>query len=130
AAIEAASPSPWSSRQITAEHTRTGGIILVAQSSSHGVLGWCCAHCVGPEAELLKIAVDPGHRRKGLAESLLHELFLRCRERGVEEIFLEVRSQNRTALSLYHKLGWQETGRRDGYYQKPADDAIVYRRKL
>ncbi|MEN8200759.1 MAG: hypothetical protein ABFR63_11885, partial [Thermodesulfobacteriota bacterium] len=48
AAIEAASPSPWSIRQITAEHTRTGGIILVAQSSSHGVLGWCCAHCVGP----------------------------------------------------------------------------------
>jgi ribosomal-protein-alanine N-acetyltransferase len=52
-------------------------------------------------------------------------------ERAVaSKIFLEVRESNLPARRLYEKHGFHETGRRRGYYQNPAEDAILYVRDL
>jgi ribosomal-protein-alanine N-acetyltransferase len=44
---------------------------------------------------------------------------------GARAAFLEVRSGNASARLLYASLGFDETGRRAGYYHDPEDDAIV-----
>jgi ribosomal-protein-alanine N-acetyltransferase len=38
---------------------------------------------------------------------------------------LEVRISNRPALDLYMKHGFEQVGRRRGYYEKPKEDAIL-----
>ena len=73
------------------------------------------------DREILNLAVDPDHRRQGVAGTLLRELLRQISG----PLFLEVRAGNRTALSFYGKLGFAETGRRRFYYRNPVEDAII-----
>ncbi|HAX40959.1 MAG TPA: ribosomal protein S18-alanine N-acetyltransferase [Bryobacteraceae bacterium] len=75
------------------------------------------------EAEILNIAVDPAHRRRGLARRLLAAAF-----RQPRTFFLEVRQSNIAAQALYRSLGFHVCGRRPGYYRHPDEPAILMRR--
>jgi ribosomal-protein-alanine N-acetyltransferase len=130
AAIEASASSPWSKEQVASELHRKTGIALVAMAPNGGVAAWCCGLQAGADAELLKITVNPSKRRLGHGEALLQKLYAHCVAEGAEQIFLEVRSRNIPALQLYAKQGFQEGGRRKGYYKEPADDALILVRNL
>ena len=51
---------------------------------------------------------------------------------GVTRVFLEVEEGNQPALRLYARAGFQEVGRRAGYYPRPAGNvaALTLRRDL
>jgi ribosomal-protein-alanine N-acetyltransferase len=125
AAIEATAFSSWSRKQIVSELKRKTGCSLVAVASNGKVEAWCCGFQTGIDAELLKITVSPFVQRQGLGKALLLKLCNFFTQQGVEQIFLEVRSQNRPALNLYEKSGFLKTGRRKNYYKEPADDAVI-----
>ena len=77
-----------------------------------------------PEREILNIAVAIAFRRIGVGTELLK------RELETEaDFFLEVRVSNQAAQELYSKFGFQEAGRRPGYYDSPPEPAIVMIRK-
>ena len=82
---------------------------------------------VGTEAELLRLAVDPVHRRQGLATELEQSGRLRLADRGVTDIYLEVRADNQPARSLYEGLGWQQVGLRRSYYSAGIDALVLHR---
>ena len=130
AAIEETAVSPWNKRQIADEIQRSHGLSLVAVSADDDVHAWCCGLQMADDAELLKITVNPEKQRTGLGNSLLHDFCVFYENKGMSQIFLEVRSQNFAALALYEKQGFQAIGRRKNYYTKPVDDAIVYVRRL
>lgn len=70
-------------------------------------------------SELLRIGILPGKRKKGEAKNILHtlcDLF--------PKVILEVSNSNYSAISLYSKLGFLESGRRKSYYG-PGEDAIL-----
>jgi ribosomal-protein-alanine N-acetyltransferase len=46
-------------------------------------------------------------------------------EKGVTEIFLEVRETNVGAIRLYERLGFEEVGIRKNYYEKPKENALI-----
>ena len=94
------------------------------------LLAFLVAHDLGPEWELENIVVAPSARRKGLGARLVGELLSHAREAGNEHVFLEVRESNQAARILYEKSGFEETGRRSGYYLNPPEDAILYHRRL
>jgi ribosomal-protein-alanine N-acetyltransferase len=94
------------------------------------LLAFLVAHRIEREWELENIAVAPAARRRGLATMLIQELFRRARENNSNSIFLEVRESNQLAQALYEKLGFAKSGLRNGYYQSPPEDAILYRRLL
>jgi ribosomal-protein-alanine N-acetyltransferase len=73
------------------------------------------------EREILNLAVRPDFRRKGVARAL----FERAMQNFSGSIFLEVRESNRTAIAFYKSLGFKELSRRAGYYDSPAESAIV-----
>jgi ribosomal protein S18 acetylase RimI-like enzyme len=75
------------------------------------------------EREILNLAVEARYRRRGLATALIESL----RRRWPDEIFLEVRESNLAARKLYRKLGFDDAGLRPGYYNGPAEAAIVMR---
>ena len=93
-------------------------------------LGFLIARAAAPEAEILNIAVDPARRRTGIAGGLLDESIAAFRPLGVTSVFLEVRESNLAAISFYKKHGFVPTGRRPGYYQDPAEAAVLLIRKL
>lgn len=83
---------------------------------------------VSGEGHILNLAVDPGLRRCGIAKRLLVFVLRFFTDRGVEEVFLEVRENNAAAISLYQGFGFETLFVRKRYYGD--EDAIVMRRSL
>jgi ribosomal-protein-alanine acetyltransferase len=82
------------------------------------------------DCELENLVVAAAYRRRGLASELLQALVANARERKLDRILLEVRESNQAARALYVKLGFQENGRRRGYYPQPQEDAILLTLRL
>jgi [ribosomal protein S18]-alanine N-acetyltransferase len=107
------------------------GIILVAELASDGpVAGFVAARAMGSEAEMLNLAVDAEHRRKGIGRTLVGELHRRLSIAGVERVYLEVRPSNLGAQQLYRSVGYAECGRRTNYYASNGEDALVFEFRL
>jgi ribosomal-protein-alanine N-acetyltransferase len=80
---------------------------------------------VARELQIHNVAVDAGWRRRGLGRWLLISLLrdaVRCRCRTAT---LEVRAGNAPARRLYLELGFEEVGRRSGYYRRENEDAVL-----
>ena len=54
------------------------------------------------------LAVDPAHRRQGLARQLLADVEQRLRDAGCAKINLQIRHDNRDAIAFYRKVGFAE----------------------
>ena len=125
AAIEASSfPDPWDHRAIVDLITTEGAMCFTARDGGR-VVAYVIGRMIAPEGEIYRIAVDNEYRRRGIAYRLLDYAVKTSRGRGLESLFLEVRSMNIAAISLYRAYGFVEVGRRKGYYHDPVDDAIV-----
>ena len=96
------------------------------------VLGFILSRRAADEAEILTIAVLPAERGRGVAAELLRRHMSRLAALGVARIFLEVEEGNRAALRLYARAGFNQVGRRPGYYQHAPGGAaaLVLRRDL
>ncbi len=120
ARIQAASPEAacWDPKDYLRHECRVAEI-------GRAVVGFVVWRHVAPgEAEILNLAVAPGHRRRGVASRLLAPLLQR---RGVTW-YLEVRESNRAARRLYEKLGFRDVGRRPLYYRDTSEAAVVMRK--
>lgn len=80
---------------------------------------------LGEDAHIVSIAVEPQWRRQRLAEWLMLELIVTAWQQGAHLVTLEMRVSNRAASALYHKLGFQEVGRRKRYYRDNDEDALL-----
>jgi ribosomal-protein-alanine acetyltransferase len=79
------------------------------------------------EGEILNLAVAPAGRRNGLGRALVQHILEALTARGVRQVYLEVRESNAPARALYAAQGFKEVGRRQQYYRRPVEDAIVLR---
>ncbi len=59
---------------------------------------------VADEMEILKLAVHPAHRRKGLGKRLLGLVLQNCIEMGIEQAYLEVRRSNTSGPCSVHRI--------------------------
>ncbi len=91
--------------------------------------GWVCAfaiaRCATTEWEIENLVVATSHRRRGIAQALLHKLLQDFYQSAATSVLLEVRQSNHAAQQLYKQLGFIETGRRTGYYKQPPEDALL-----
>ena len=83
-------------------------------------------NAVENEAELLLLATHPDFLKQGAATQLLSAAFEQLAEKGIRQVFLEVRTSNKVAIRLYQKLGFQCIGMRQKYYKNPIEDAEIY----
>ncbi len=112
---------PWS---LEGFRSALSSIMIVATADDR-VAGYAIAHSVEEVAEILNVAVEPSHRRHGVARRLVTDVCRRLGERGAETVFLEVRESNTAAQALYRALGFTSVGRRRAYYRTPREDALV-----
>ncbi|MDQ1129244.1 ribosomal protein S18-alanine N-acetyltransferase [Microbacterium sp. SORGH_AS_0888] len=77
------------------------------------------------DGDVQTITVAEHARGRGSGRLLLRALLEIAAERGVRDVFLEVRDDNPVAQRLYLSEGFVEVGRRPRYYQPDDVDAIV-----
>jgi ribosomal-protein-alanine N-acetyltransferase len=118
---------PWREDQIAASLQDVGSLALVAADAGTPVGYALFRRTADDEAELLRVAVDPAHRRRGLASRMVELALAQLATHGVRSAFLEVEAANTPALALYRRLGFEAAGRRAGYYAG-SGDAVVMRR--
>jgi ribosomal-protein-alanine N-acetyltransferase len=124
---KAAFGSPWTLATFAGLLRRENTRLWVAESAGE-VVGYAAVWMVAEQAELGDIAVAERWRRRGVGTRLLEAVLEEMAVVGIREIFLEVRVSNEAAQRLYRRYGFEEVGRRPGYYTKPPEDALVLRR--
>ena len=93
-----------------------------------GYAQWGLIPGVG-EAELLRIAVRPEARGRGVGGQILRGCMEALAALGVAELHLEVRVSNASARHLYEREGWRQVGLRKAYY-RDGEDAALYGMRL
>ena len=78
--------------------------------------GFALSRIVVDEAELLLLAVCPTFRRRGVGTALVNRTLAVAAVSGARLLHLEVREGN-LAHQLYNRIGFDEVGRRRGYYR-------------
>jgi ribosomal-protein-alanine N-acetyltransferase len=117
--------SPWSRDGFLQEVRNPISHLWVVTEEDGAAGGYICFWMFDREIQLINIAVHPEKRRKGLGNHLLGEMIRAGTARGMEQIWLEVRTSNMTAIKIYEKLGFVAVGRRPMYYRDTNEDAIV-----
>jgi len=117
---------PWSTQDFS-DCVASDALFLVAETGDT-IAGYVVALDAADEGEILNLAVAPAGRRNGLGRALVEEILEALAARGVRQVYLEVRESNAPARALYAAHGFREVGRRNQYYRRPVEDAIVLRR--
>ena len=71
--------------------------------------------------ELIKIAVKKEYRNHGIGYKLLSDSL----DLLDKTVFLEVRENNFSAISLYKKIGFKEINIRKNYYKDTGENALI-----
>ena len=113
--LERTRPRPWTRDQLETILTDEAACVLGVEAE-----GLLAGHAVVArlpfEAELQAMLVAPPMRRRGLAVSLLTAVIDQALRWESERLLLEVRASNAGAIALYRQAGFDEDGRRRGYY--------------
>ena len=124
-AIERASyPTPWSRSMFAGELAKPTSLSLGAVEDGK-LVGYLVISRYVDAWHVMNVAVDPSHRRRGVATALLERLFEVTRDEARRGYTLEVRVSNAGAIRLYERLGFQARGTRRGYYTDNREDAVI-----
>jgi len=119
---------PWSRNLFLSEFRNPKvSLMLAARSPEQGgkVIGYIVCWVVADELHILDLAMLPAWRRQGIARQLVLAAVRQGARRGASRAFLEVRTSNEAAFSLYEGLGFARTIVREGYYDQPIENAVV-----
>ncbi len=121
---------PWSRSMFESELDNSLSVFLTAFDEETGELAaYGGMWLMYDSGNITNIAVRPSYRREGIGRRILRLLEKICRERGMEEITLEVRSKNEAAQCLYSSEEFEICGLRKGYYRNH-EDAVIMTKKL
>ena len=98
---------------------KSRSVFLVA-TAGRQVIGYALAFHGRTRAEIHSVAIAPAQRRRGVALALLRRIVVLLLQRGFRKVSLNVRLENKSAIRLYRKLGFQRVRRVDGYYEDGA----------
>jgi ribosomal-protein-alanine N-acetyltransferase len=122
---DAAFVESWPYDLIAYEITHPRALLLLAAWGEEPAAGYASFRYGGGEAEILRLAVDPAARRRGVARALVLDGLERLRGQKVASCHLEVRMDNEGAIAFYKALGFSRTGRRRGYYRDGSDAMVL-----
>ena len=109
---------PWSEKAFKDSMESDNTIYIVAKEDNN-VAGYAGMYLSFEEGNITNVAVNPSGRRKGIGEKIVRDILNRAYEKGVRDVFLEVRETNSAAIALYEKIGFKEEGIRKNFYEKP-----------
>ncbi len=119
---------PWSERDIASAISVSGAMCYSALGDNGELFAYVLGRTIAPEGEIYRVATAKKMRGRGIAYRLMTYAIKTEKGHGLENLFLEVRSENLPAKKLYSALSFKEIGRRKNYYKDPPDDAVLMMR--
>lgn len=119
---------PWSENSVKSELNNPLSMWLVAMDGET-VAGYIGSQTVLGESDMMNLAVRDSYRRTGVGRTLVEALIEALRAAGSECLTLEVRVSNLPAIRLYEGLGFHQVGIRKNYYEKPREDAGIFKKE-
>jgi [ribosomal protein S18]-alanine N-acetyltransferase len=119
---------PWPGQSYAYElKENTASLCFVVEEDEHPgkIVGMLVAWMLLDEVHIATIAVRPEYRRLGIGRNLVKTALRAAVDRGAISATLEVRAGNTAAQELYRDFGFEEVGRRSGYYKDNAEDALI-----
>tara|TARA_R110001583_G_scaffold195027_2_gene368585 strand:+ start:189 stop:671 length:483 start_codon:yes stop_codon:yes gene_type:complete len=125
-AIESLAHShPWSEKLFLSNFGKRyiNHVLMLDQK----IVGYFIASYVAGEVTLLNIAIKPSYQGLGLGQLLLSYLQTFSSSLSQQEIWLEVRASNKSAIKLYQKFNFVEVDVRTAYYptHNGREDALI-----
>ncbi len=130
-------PDPWSNFEFKLACQRNPRGFLIAVKNEI-IVGYIIADVImnfdsqsiqgKKRGHILNIAVHPKFRSEHIGKALIEAITAYLHNEEVEELCLEVRSSNIIARSFYLSMGFNEKGRKLGYYF--TEDAIIMMKNL
>ena len=114
--VEAGLKPAWGAARIRWHVRDPESVVLIACLQTI-IAGFAIMRYGEDIAHLNLLAVDPAHRRRGIARALVRWLEETALTAGTFIIGLELRAGNEPARALYRALGYHELGQIPGYYQ-------------
>lgn len=126
---------PWKRQAIIDELNCPVGCHFAAKdflpSQPHAVvMAYIFVRFLSDEMHIMKIAVAPQWRNRGIGKALLSAVQMEGKRRGAATALLEVRHANIAAINLYQKTGFQTIGIRPNYYPQTGESALVMSKRL
>ncbi|MGY9047494.1 MAG: GNAT family N-acetyltransferase, partial [Rhodobacterales bacterium] len=94
--------SPWSARDFTDLLEHPTSLLSVRPHA------FCLGRVIVDEAEILALATDPDHQRRGLGTAILMSFLSEAAGRGAAMTFLEVAASNAPAIAFYQHHGFAQ----------------------
>jgi ribosomal-protein-alanine N-acetyltransferase len=118
--------TPWNIDSFKHELGNKDTILKIAVFNEK-IVGYICLRTLLDLTHILNLTVIPDFRRMGIASMLFRDTLqeLKKSKPDIKGITLEVRESNSAAINLYGRLGFKVTGRRNDYYQKPQENAVI-----
>ena len=118
----------WNYNILKSELENTNSKYIVAKLNNE-IVGFAGIINTLDQMEITNIVVRKDMRNQGIGNTLLNELIKLTIDSKMNTIFLEVNSNNFSAIKLYEKNGFKQVGLRKKYYNNK-DDAILMNLKI
>jgi ribosomal-protein-alanine N-acetyltransferase len=119
-------PTPWSRSMFAGELAKPSSLSLGAfDPESKELVGYLVISRYVDAWHVMNLAVTESYRRRGVARTLLDELFEVTAADERRGYTLEVRVSNEGAIKLYEAMGFVARGVRRGYYTDNREDALI-----
>ena len=134
--IESSSSSyPWTKTQLK-ESIKNPNNLCYSATYEGDIIGYLIVMLASETADILNIGINPNNQRKGYGGLLMSYLYKELKNRLIEEVFLEVRESNQSAISFYLNQGFKEISIRKNYYKSnsnklsSAENGIIMRLEI
>lgn len=101
------SPFVEEQQHIRSRIERGLNVTAVAESADGGIVGVATLQPIGATAEIVGVAVLPGHRRHGLGGAMVRLLVGEAQARGVDLVLL---SASEDGVRIYEEIGFRRVG--------------------
>jgi ribosomal-protein-alanine N-acetyltransferase len=118
-------PTPWSRSMFASELAKQSSLSIAAVTPGGQLVGYLVLSRYVDAWHVMNVAVDPEHRRLGIASAMLRRLFDITHDDAQRGYTLEVRVSNVAAIGLYESFGFVSRGVRRGYYTDNREDALI-----
>jgi ribosomal-protein-alanine N-acetyltransferase len=132
-----AQASPWgrlSFEESLTKQSRCRVVEMIVEGGSTAIVGYHIVDQVIDELHILNVVAAPQFQGLGLGHMLMSDIIDIAQQAHCNRIFLEVRSSNEVAQSLYAKWQFKQIALRKKYYRptsvgQPKEDAFIFMRQ-
>ena len=117
----------WNSSILKEELNAKNSNYIVAKLNQK-IVGFAGIKILMDEADIMNIVVKKDSRNQGIGSLLLENLIDLSRKLNLASITLEVMEENYSAIHLYRKFGFEQTGLRKNYYKDK--NGLIMTKKL